>query len=76
VPEGLVNNRFAQSFSAEGEGTDIFASKHFDFSTPEYASYDKITELKWEATRGIGFSFAYNQNEGPDSYLSVTELVR
>ncbi len=76
VPEGLVNNRFAQSFSAEGEGTDIFASKHFDFSTPEYASYDKITELKWEATRGIGFSFGYNQNEGPDSYLSVAELVR
>ncbi len=75
VPEGLVNNRFAQSFSAEGEGTDIFASKHFDFSTPEYASYDKITELKWEATRGIGF-FRLQQNEGPDGYLSVAGLVR
>ncbi len=34
VPEGLVNNRFAQSFSAEGEGTDILQVSISDFSTP------------------------------------------
>jgi alpha-L-fucosidase len=77
VPEGLVNNRFTQSFSLEGgSSTEIMGGKHYDFTTPEYASYDKITEPKWEATRGIGFSFGYNRNEGPESYLSVTELVR
>ena len=29
-----------------------------------------------EACRGIGFSFGYNQLEGPGAYLSVEELVR
>ena len=37
---------------------------------------DHITDYKWEASRGIGFSFGYNQLEGPDAYLSVEELVR
>jgi alpha-L-fucosidase len=77
VPEGLINNRFTQSFDIGGEGsTDILGGKHYDFTTPEYATYDKITEPKWEATRGIGFSFGYNQNEGPEAYLSITDLVR
>ena len=35
-----------------------------------------MVEKKWEATRGIGHSFGYNQNEGPEDYLSVEELVR
>lgn len=77
VPEGLVNNRFTQAFDIEAGGsTEILGGKHYDFTTPEYASYDQITEPKWEATRGIGFSFGYNQNEGPEAYLSITELVR
>ena len=77
VPEGLVNNRFTQEFNFGSEAaTDFMGGKHFDFTTPEYASYKEITEPKWEATRGIGFSFGYNQNEGPTHYLPVTELVR
>jgi alpha-L-fucosidase len=50
-------------------------SAHFDFRTPEYASYDHIVQTKWESTRGIGYSFGYNRNEGVDNYLSVQELV-
>jgi alpha-L-fucosidase len=50
--------------------------RHFDFTTPEYASYDEITEPKWEATRGIGYSFGYNRNEDISNYLSVEKLVR
>jgi alpha-L-fucosidase len=73
VPEGVINDRFTQQFSFS-EGM-ISASQHHDFRTPEYASFDEITPHKWEATRGIGFSFGYNRNEGPDSYLSVEELV-
>ncbi|MBN1584222.1 MAG: alpha-L-fucosidase [Anaerolineae bacterium] len=73
VPEGVINDRFTQRFEfSEGQ---IAGSRHYDFRTPEYASFDEITEYKWEATRGIGFSFGYNRNEGPDSYLSVQELI-
>ena len=52
------------------------AGNHFDFRTPEYTSFSKITAQKWEATRGIGYSFGYNRNEGPEHCLSVPELVR
>jgi alpha-L-fucosidase len=76
VPEGLINNRFTQSFEIGAEGAEIMGGKHFDFTTPEYATHYTYTESKWEATRGIGFSFGYNRNEGPDAYLSVPELVR
>jgi alpha-L-fucosidase len=31
---------------------------------------------KWESTRGIGFSFGYNQNEGPEHHLPVDTLIR
>lgn len=49
---------------------------HFDFTTPEYSSYSKIVEQKWEATRGLGTSFGYNKAEKPEDYLTVEELVR
>ena len=48
---------------------------HFDFRTPEYTSFRNITIQKWEATRGIGYSFGYNRNEGPEQCISVSELV-
>ncbi|MCE5257738.1 MAG: alpha-L-fucosidase [Chloroflexi bacterium] len=48
---------------------------HYDFSTPEYATHDQIMPYKWEATRGLGFSFGYNRDEGPEKTLSVRELV-
>ncbi|MBN1937250.1 MAG: alpha-L-fucosidase [Anaerolineae bacterium] len=56
-------------------GGELPASVHSDFKTPEYASFDQIVEKKWESTRGIGYSFGYNRNEGVDNYLSVRELV-
>ena len=62
VPDGVINDRFQV--------------EHSDFTTPEYSQYDKIVEKKWEACRGLGFSFGYNQNEGPDQVLSAGELVR
>ncbi|MHB9032888.1 MAG: alpha-L-fucosidase, partial [Anaerolineae bacterium] len=48
---------------------------HYDFTTPEYASHDQVMQYKWEATRGLGFSFGYNQVEGPEKTLSLAELV-
>ncbi|MCX6598024.1 MAG: alpha-L-fucosidase [Acidobacteria bacterium] len=60
-PQGLVNNRFGV--------------EHFDFSTPEYSRYDTIVEKKWESCRGLGFSFGYNQVEGPEHVLAADKLV-
>jgi alpha-L-fucosidase len=80
VLDGLVNDRWAQRLpeSVPGPGEPIGPphSDHSDYTTPEYGSYDSIRAKKWEACRGIGHSFGYNQNEGPDDYLSVEKLVR
>jgi alpha-L-fucosidase len=62
VPEGVINDRFQV--------------EHSDFTTPEYTQYTKIVEKKWETCRGLGFSFAYSQDEGPEQVLSPAELVR
>lgn len=74
VPEGLVNNRFTQDFRIDETG--IVSDVHADFETPEYTTYKEIRPRKWEACRGVGASFGYNQMEGPEHYLSVEELVR
>jgi alpha-L-fucosidase len=60
-PDGLINNRFTQD--------------HFDITTPEYTSYTRIPEKKWESCRGLGFSFGYNQIEGPEHVLSPEKLI-
>jgi alpha-L-fucosidase len=61
-PDGLVNNRFG--------------AEHFDFTTPEYSRYDKIVEKKWESCRGLGFSFGYNRQEGPEQVIASDKLIQ
>ncbi|MFN7993102.1 MAG: alpha-L-fucosidase [Bryobacteraceae bacterium] len=61
VPEGVIDDRFGVDFS--------------DFTTPEYAHYDKITQKKWEACRGLGFSFGYNRVEGSKEVLPADKLI-
>jgi alpha-L-fucosidase len=48
---------------------------HHDFCTPEYATHFEYREEKWELTRGIGMSFAYNAQEGEEDMLSYPEMV-
>ncbi len=48
---------------------------HADFKTPEYTSLSDTVSYKWETTRGLGYSFGYNQNETAEFMLSVKELV-
>jgi len=48
---------------------------HGDFVTPEYASFDEIRDEKWEACRGIGHSFGYNEAENEDDHLTGEELI-
>ncbi len=74
-PDGLVNDRFLQHFEFDANASAFVNVKHHDFRTPEYATFDQITEKKWEATRGLGFSFGYNQNEGPEHTLTLERLV-
>lgn len=62
VPDGVINNRFNVP--------------HFDFTTPEYSKYERIVEKKWESCRGLGFSFGYNQVEGPEHVIPAPELIR
>ena len=61
VPDGAINNRFGVPFS--------------DYTTPEYSSYKTIVEKKWEACRGLGFSFGYNQAEGPAQVIAPDKLI-
>jgi alpha-L-fucosidase len=61
VPDGVINDRFGVPFA--------------DYTTPEYAKYDKITEKKWESCRGLGFSFGYNQVEGPEQVIAPDKLI-
>ena len=62
-PQGVINNRF-------GRGNN-----YADFTTPEYTNFKTIVAKKWELCRGLGFSFGYNQAEGPEHMLAPAELV-
>ncbi|MGH9770953.1 MAG: alpha-L-fucosidase [Candidatus Acidiferrales bacterium] len=61
VPDGAIDDRFGVPFS--------------DYTTPEYSNYRKITWKKWESCRGLGFSFGYNQMEGPDQVIPADQLI-
>lgn len=67
VPEGVVNDRF----DLGGQ-----LGLHYDFSTPEYSQLKEIQSKKWESTRGLGYSFGYNQNDSDLNMISVDELVK
>jgi len=68
LPDGVVNDRWGFLPSVP--------VPHADFTTPENeGSPAEINPRKWEATRALGTSFAYNQNEGPQFFLTVEELV-
>jgi alpha-L-fucosidase len=45
------------------------------FKTAEYDSLGGIAPFKWEATRGLGSSFAFNAAETAEETLSAPELV-
>jgi alpha-L-fucosidase len=71
--DGIVNDRWRQYHASEVEHPKV---RHYDFTTPEYQKLSKITDYKWESTRGIGSSFGYNKMEKDEDYLSPEELIR
>jgi len=72
-PVRVIVSRLLQWAYARMESLPV--SGHCDFRTPEYAAFSKITEHKWEETRGLGYSFGYNRNEGPDNLISLEKLI-
>ncbi|MEZ5572055.1 MAG: alpha-L-fucosidase [Halioglobus sp.] len=47
----------------------------FGFKTAEYDSFTDIPPFKWESTRGLGGSFAYNASETAADMLTASDLV-
>lgn len=62
--DGVINNRWG--------------IPHCDYRCSEYAHAPDPSQADkpWEHTRGMGYSFAHNQVEGPDHVMSAVELVR
>jgi alpha-L-fucosidase len=63
VPDGVVNDRW--------DGV------HADYYTSEYQAHRENESAEhWEHNRGIGLSFGYNRNEGPEHLLDPAGAVR
>ncbi|WDH80048.1 alpha-L-fucosidase [Microbacterium esteraromaticum] len=62
VPEGVVNDRWGVPYHG--------------FLTREYRHIPDILEHPWESTRGLGYSFGFNQAEDDRHSLSGAELIR
>ena len=82
IPDGLARvggvllQRFWSLIPDAYKSLTFPANHHYDFRTPEYASFDTVQEKKWESTRGVGHSFGANRNERPEDIVTATELVR
>lgn len=75
-PIRWIFNSIAKKYQeAEKEPPEERLKFHSDFTTPEYRVYDFIPKKKWECTRGIGWSYGYNQFETEEDYLSVEALI-
>jgi len=59
----------------DGVIDDRFGVKHSDFTSPEYAKLDQISEKKWEECRGLGRSFGYNRAEGEAETIAPQDLI-
>jgi len=65
--EVVINDRMGE---VRGERGDFYTTEY------EYGiRTDTLIKHKWESCRGIGGSFGYNKNEGPEDYMTVNALV-
>ncbi|MBS0409073.1 MAG: alpha-L-fucosidase [Proteobacteria bacterium] len=48
---------------------------HSDFRTPEYTGFSTIQDKKWEATRGMSFSFGFNRQDTEADYAASETLI-
>lgn len=62
VPDGALNDRWG-------------VPRH-GYLTREYTHVDGVLDTPWESTRGLGYSFGYNQAEDATHSLSGAALIR
>ncbi|MDO5735030.1 MAG: alpha-L-fucosidase [Propionibacteriaceae bacterium] len=62
VPDGVVNDRWGVPYHG--------------YLTREYTRVEQVQDEAWESTRGLGFSFGYNQAEDQRHSLSGSALIR
>ena len=62
VPDGVVNDRWGVPYHG--------------FLTREYTDIPEIIPEPWESTRGLGYSFGFNQDEDSRHSLSGASLIR
>ncbi|MFE2771917.1 alpha-L-fucosidase [Microbacterium resistens] len=62
VPDGVVNDRWGVPYHG--------------FLTREYTHVPDIVDEPWESTRGLGYSFGFNQAEDERHSLSGAALIR
>lgn len=67
----MVKGRIAQA----GGEVDNPPPLHCDFRTVEYSTGAHMGEKKWEACRGLGLAFGYNQAERMEDYLTGKQLI-
>jgi len=71
----VVKGRIAEA----GGELDNPPPPHCDFRTVEYSTGEHMGEKKWEACRGLGLAFGYNQDERTGDYMTgaaLTDLYR
>ena len=71
---GLLRDYFAKH--PEGVVNDRWGVPYHGYLTREYRDIEEIIPVPWESTRGLGYSFGYNQIENEAHSLSGDELVR
>ena len=75
-PEGVINDRWDKIFHEDGKVSKMRRTFFYDYTTPEYKSYNIIKKKKWETNRGIGNSYGYSKNEKEGDYLSSSDLIK
>ena len=74
-PDGVINDRWDKLFHKDGKVYKMRRSFFYDYTTPEYKSYNIIKKKKWESNRGIGNSYGYNKMEKEGDYLTSNGVI-
>jgi len=75
-PDGVINDRWDKIFHKNGKVYKMRRTFFYDYTTPEYDSYNTIKKKKWESNRGIGNSYGFNSMEKEGDYLTSDELIK
>ncbi|MHA1472153.1 MAG: alpha-L-fucosidase [Promethearchaeota archaeon] len=75
-PDGVINDRWDKIFHKDGKVYKMRRTFFYDYTTPEYKSYNIIKKKKWESNRGIGNSYGYNKMEKEGDYLTSNDIIK